>query len=551
MKGKSLLILILMFSAALLYSEGITAELQDEYITAGETTYIEVRLSGRSTYQPEVPQVPGLSIEPSGQSSSVKIINGKQTVLYGFTYRVTASREGTYSIPPFTATINGKRVQSQSMILNVQKDSFEPVQDGDITISNKYSFMVLKAPEKKIYIGEAVPITVTGYFTADYTARISKNPSVDNAGFISSLAESQQPRERRLGGKKWHEVQWQMYLTPVKTGTGSVQVEYEAVFDIPMSSSRSFFSQTQPRIVPVLSDPLTITVHDLPEEGKPESFIGAIGEFTMKSQASPLEITEGDPITVKLEIMGQGNFSRIKVPVFSGSTTAWSVYPESESYTGRRNSEFQGIKKFEQVIAPRSSSEKFIPPFIFSYFNPVTEKYVELKTQETEILVAKGNNTVYTQPEEEEESFVPGPAPILHRKSSSSGNLTPVTQKTTFYLLPVLALSIFAAGIFIRIIQMRNSNAERQNRKKRSQALGDILKLMAEKESREEWNSATNSLKDYLILHQKEQGYAAESGIPEELTQIEELCDRVLYGRYSITKDEYLKLKNDIMEIYS
>src|SRR5580658_9851901 len=65
-----------------------------------EAAELTITVTGDEDAAPIIPHVPGLVINPDGQSSSVQQINGAVRAIFARTYRVTASHEGTYTIPP-------------------------------------------------------------------------------------------------------------------------------------------------------------------------------------------------------------------------------------------------------------------------------------------------------------------------------------------------------------------------------------------------------------------------------------------------------------------
>ena len=53
-----------------------------------------------------------------------------------------------------------------------------------------------------------------------------------------------------------------------------------------------------------------------------------MGVFTLASDAAPLKLNVGDPITLKLKISGRGNFDRVTAPVMVDES-GWRSYPAS------------------------------------------------------------------------------------------------------------------------------------------------------------------------------------------------------------------------------
>src|SRR6185312_3796296 len=81
----------------------------------------------------------------------------------------------------------------------------------------------------------------------------------------------------------------------------------------------------------IRSEPVTLDVKPLPPKAPPQ-FSGAIGNFTMTTEAKPTTLQVGDPITVTSTITGRGNFDRVNAPVLEDER-GWHKYPPSSKFT--------------------------------------------------------------------------------------------------------------------------------------------------------------------------------------------------------------------------
>src|SRR5690606_9231531 len=59
---------------------------------------------------------------------------------------------------------------------------------------------------------------------------------------------------------------------------------------------------------------ITLTVKDLPEEGRPAGFSGLIGTYTIRASATPTSVRVGDPIRFELTVEGPGDLRRVPTP---------------------------------------------------------------------------------------------------------------------------------------------------------------------------------------------------------------------------------------------
>ena len=131
------------------------------------------------------------------------------------------------------------------------------------------------------------------------------------------------------------------------------------------------------RSLTLKANPVALEVKPLPPNAPPE-FSGAIGAFTMEADAKPKTVQVGDPITVTANISGRGNFDRVSAPVLEDEH-GWHKYPPSANFKQDDDVGISGVKTFETVLTPNESKNS-VPPFVFSFFDPVNEKYVTLRS---------------------------------------------------------------------------------------------------------------------------------------------------------------------------
>jgi len=137
--------------------------------------------------------------------------------------------------------------------------------------------------------------------------------------------------------------------------------------------------------VNVKAEAVELTVKPLPQAGKPADFSGAVGNFQLAMEGSPKQVKIGDPITVKLKITGRGNFDRVASPVLNDSA-GWRTYPPANTFQADDPVNFTGTKTFEMAVIPETKKTA-MPEYHFSYFDPVAEKYVTLKSVPGQLVV--------------------------------------------------------------------------------------------------------------------------------------------------------------------
>lgn len=364
-------------------------ELDNPYIELGHWATLRVTITG-SLSQPSYIESSDLSLASIGSSSSYSIINGRTTKSKTYLYRVIPNRKGELEIPTFYATdSNSTRVESNSLKLFVDVKSSTPSINPEDGGNDKPISLKLTPIDRDIYVGEAIEVEVIGFFSQKNGHSITKTPYVKKGNF--SLELEGKPTQRTdvpINGSYWIEAKWKGYLTPISSGSQHLEIAMES--DITYSTrSSSFFSSSRTKSLETLSRSQSILVLDLPESNRPDSFTGAIGNFTMTSSIDSENIIVGEPITYKLNIYGIGNFPRIQNPEIADSTH-WKVYPPSSNFSGSNGSNFSGLKSFENIISPKTTNATNIPLFIFTYFDPLRKEYITIESDKETINVSEG-----------------------------------------------------------------------------------------------------------------------------------------------------------------
>jgi hypothetical protein len=106
-------------------------------------------------------------------------------------------------------------------------------------------------------------------------------------------------------------------------------------------------------------------------------FHGAVGTFNFFVESNVVAFQKDEPITLRMLLQGEGNFPEInELPI---------AFPKEVEVLSRK-SFVQGTgqfstKTFEVTVAVHSDKPVLIPPIVFAYFNPVTERYETAQSQ--------------------------------------------------------------------------------------------------------------------------------------------------------------------------
>ena len=407
-------------------------------------------------------------------SSSVQIINGSvsRTNTQTFSYHLRAIKEGNYTIPSASITVDKKKITSEPCEITVVASPSGSSSYNTTTNTQKASVgakdVFLKAtPNKKtVYQGEQILLTYNIYYTIPISQlSVSKSPSY--SGFwtkdITENDGTLQQSSTVIDGQQYNVATIkEIVLFPQKPGNLIIDpLDLTCVAQIRQQRNRSqgydpfedFFgdvmgtSYTNVR-KDIKSQPIAIEVEPLPTANKPNSFKGAVGQFTFTSKIDKNELKVNDAFTLTLTVSGKGNIELLELPkpVFPPD---FEVYDPKISTTVKNNAlGIYGSKKAEYIIIPRVSGDFTLEDIEFSYFNPSSKKYEILKSDIHNIQVQKGasNNSsaIYT----------PGQADIKYlgndiRHINVNNKALGITGHLFFMSPTYIAIIVIMAIIFI------------------------------------------------------------------------------------------------------
>ncbi len=342
----------------------------------------------------------------TSSSTSIQIINGKTTrsTQYTYTYYLRAQKEGTFTIPPAKAKYKGKTYESNAVTVEVigtggsqQQTQSTPGQSQQQSQTGEDVFVRLHVDKHSAYLGEQIIAWVKLYTKIQLSGLSQGYKGPEFVGFYKQPVDIPQ-----LTNLEAENVNGEIYYTgtiqkvvlyPQKTGEITIEP-----FDLGVtirqqvrSRSRSFFDdffgptvQDIPRTL--TSKPVKIRVKPIP--AKPQSFTGAVGNFSLQSSVDKNALRTNEALTYKVTVTGKGNVKLIDEPNVSFPPNIEQFEPKT---VVNQTNELSGTKTFEYVLIPRYAGEYKIPPFEFTFFDPVKSDFVTLMSGEYTINVQKGD----------------------------------------------------------------------------------------------------------------------------------------------------------------
>ncbi|HJW38958.1 MAG TPA: BatD family protein [Candidatus Udaeobacter sp.] len=490
-------------------SPTVTAVLSNSETAVGETVELQIKVTGPGdATPPEEISIDGLEIHSTGQSRQFEIHNFSTRSSVTYNYTILPLRAGRFTIPPQTVRAGGSLLRTPELTLNVADSpggsSGTRPSRGTQSQSVRASDLVfaeLVVPKKTAYVGEVVPVQIRMGFDPRVRPRLIEPPEITGQGFTAQKLQESGQNSETINGRPYDVVAYKTAIAAARAGkfeVGPVKAKAQVLvprarnaprprsrspfdlFDLNDPFSDPFFSNPfaqmgERREVEIKSEPVALEVKPLPPNAPP-SFSGAIGNFTMTTDANPKSVQVGDPITVTTAIAGRGNFDRVNAPVVEDER-GWHKYPPSSKFKQDDEVGISGTKTFETVLSPNEKKQT-VPMLAFSYFDPVKGQYVTVRSEPIAISVQGGAavaNVATAQPGSAASAKAPAgksPAPAtkpqdilyqLTERSRATESFAPIYTRRFFWgaqLIPLFALLGFVIWK-IRSAKAQNREAQR------------------------------------------------------------------------------------------
>jgi hypothetical protein len=421
--------LILLVATGVAHAADVKFEvsLDRERLALGETAQLGLSFHGtQSMPAPDIGSIDGLEVHYIGPSTMMTVINGQVSSSITHMYTVQPLRLGKFQIGPFSFRYKNDNYNSNMVVLNVTEErplTQRPQPPAEEPLPEKANledriYVTLNLDKPTAYVNELIPITVKLYVNQMNVSDIQL-PAFSQEGF--SKIEFKEPKQYKetVGGLTYDVLEFRTNLYATKPGdykVGPARIKCNIVvkkritgamrddmFGNDQALRDSFFddflARYEKRPIELKSDEVHLIVSQLPSEGRPKDFSGAVGDYQFIFEASPAKVKTGDPVTVRMTINGTGNFNTVLSPKLEAIDDFKAYEPEVKTQ--------ENSKTFTQVLIPQTEKITQIPKASFSYFDPAAKEYKTITQGPIALQVEKSK--------EELPSKVVGPAAAATR----------------------------------------------------------------------------------------------------------------------------------------
>ena len=407
---KIFFVLILVFQT-LSFSQTFTASVENSKIGLNDEFQVSFTFSADNVNGVQNFSPPDFSnfyiLSGPNQSTSMQFINGVASGSKSFSYILKGKSLGTAKIGSASVVSDGKTYKTEPITVEFVKGTSQPNNEPQPSANEEISqnlFVKAVADKNKVYLGEQVTVTYKLYTRLNIASQMSVSKLPQYKGFwaeeldtdknILFTTEVVDGKQFRVGILK------KVALFPSQSGDLSV-TPFELNVPVLVQKKKrgnsifdEFFADPFNRGETVdylaKSNTLKVDVLPLPDENKPESFNGAVGDFRFTTSLDKERTKTNEPVSFKVDINGTGNIklldiSEIKLPA------GVEKYDPKVSEQINRTGKISGRKTLEYLIVPRTPGEKKLPEIKFSYFNPAKKSYVTLSSPAYTIKVDQGD----------------------------------------------------------------------------------------------------------------------------------------------------------------
>jgi len=331
------------------------------------------------------------------QSVSNSWINGVRTFSKTYSYFLTPETKGNYTIGQASIEIDGdiyKTLPVKVQVTEAVESSLSPgspssVVDDDIELSIEIS-------KSNPYLNE--PISVEFKLLFNPKINVTNLGEIDNPEFKNFWSQNIKiPRleikSTSYKGQRYNYVTWKKALLfPQKAGDLELlPLTLDVTIDVP-TNRRDFFGNTiyTQTSKKVASRKSIIKVKNFPENGKPESFNGAVGNFDISLNSSKSQLKATESFQLEFKVNGNGNLKLFSLPEIIVPSSLEKYAPEFKEKINTSLRGMNGEISNVYTIVPQFQGKYPIPPVEFSFFNPKTEQYVTLYSNESIVDVLDG-----------------------------------------------------------------------------------------------------------------------------------------------------------------
>ena len=412
-----LLLAFILLNSSLIFAQALRVRsfAEPSIIGRDEELAYTIEISGDKGFKVSAPKLPELSdFSLKGMlttsSSNFSMMNGNvsESVTKSFIYRLVPKRVGNLKIPSFNITISGKGYSTQLVAVRVldksyagskppsQNNPFGFGQGSPLTMPDpfdmNYGFepigdmSIVATPDKKsVYQGEPLLVTYRLY-TNQMVTSLELKDEKDFGGYGKEVYNESTRlnfENTRFKDQRYKmAVLKTMAISPNKVG----EIELPQITADVQMGNMGLFTKT------IQSEPVKVKVNELPLDGKPLDFSGAVGRLSVSDKIDKTVIRVGEAFEYKLIITGRGNYNQFSNPGYHELQDFRIASPLTDDQI---QAGVNGTRTIRYLIIPKREGKFTLPGVSFNWFDPISGSYQGFYAKPVAVEVKPGNVLTY------------------------------------------------------------------------------------------------------------------------------------------------------------
>ncbi|MVN22636.1 BatD family protein [Mucilaginibacter arboris] len=475
MKKRLGILSILLLFSTLLFAQKFTASVSKSNVGVGEQFEVDFSMNAGGTHFTPPNFNNFQVISGPNMSSDMTSVNGNTTLNITYSYILVPTKEGTFTIDAAAIVINGHTLVSSPLKVTVkgqappvqkqaQQAAAAPVDNSkaDTRDISKQIFIRAVVDKTHAYVGEQIKVDYKIYTRVDILGgQPDKAPELNgfwNQDVVNKNGNSWKSEVYK--GLRYNVTTIkQSILFPQHAGDLSIDpltVNFGVRLPLPaINVLGTMYNNFKDVPYKAKSQPIIIHVIPLPTTGKPVDFTGAVGSFSLYTDADKKELKANETLNYTVEISGTGNLNLIDAPKINLPADLEKYDPKTTDRITVDSNGVSGSRKFSYLLIPRHQGDFTLNPVNFTYFNPASKKYITLPGKAFRIKVNKGdaqaNAPAFNSSDQQDIKllgndirYIKTTAADLYKDGEGFYN------SAMYYILLLLGPILFAAALFYR-----------------------------------------------------------------------------------------------------
>lgn len=348
---------------------------------------------------------------------------GQSSAITEATFVLATDASGRVALPSLMATVGPQHATATTLPIDVRAGGSLP---PTVIVRAWLDRNGHVAPADTLYVGQQVDYVVDVQLNEAARQRLRRNPTFFPPEMPGVLAYDLAPPASlsRAGRHCFETLSYRRALFPLFAGPTTI-APAALTYSLPLSTS--FFSREEN--FELRTDSVRFSAVDVPVDGRPADFGGAVGALAASSHLATRDARMGDPVVLTLRLEGTGNVKLWPRPALA---LDWASVANGDERVQVDTSlaRVRGTKEFDWLLTPRKSGRQEIPAQQYPYFNADRREYAATRTAPLTLEVAAASLAVIDS------------APTLRlslRRALREERSEPATTRPWFWFLLAIA----------------------------------------------------------------------------------------------------------------